>query len=302
VAVVGDVTIPASAGLKTTIVADEDTAKKMVEDGQVDAAVIAEPGDPTGVRIIADTSAPVGVVQAFSLTPHVELLNPSSTPDFLAYLVALGFGLVFFISGMTFGTTIAQSVVEEKQTRVIEILLAAIPTRSLLAGKILGTSILAFAQIAILLAITVGGLTATGQGTLLEGLGVPFAWFAVFFVFGFILLASLFAATAAMVSRQEDIGSTTTPVTMLVMIPYFLVIFFNSNPTVVAILSYVPFSAPVGMPLRLFLGQAAWWEPLLSLALLIATTLLVILLGARIYENSLLKLGQRVRWREALTR
>ena len=131
---------------------------------------------------------------------------------------------------------------------------------------------------------------------------MPFAWFAVFFVFGFVLLASLFAATAAMVSRQEDIGSTTTPVTMLVMIPYFLVIFFNSNPTVVAILSYVPFSAPVGMPLRLFLGQAAWWEPLLSLVLLIATTLLVILLGARIYENSLLKLGQRVRWREALTR
>ena len=60
------------------------------------------------------TSAPVGVVQAFSLTPHVELLNPNATPDFLAYLVALGFGLVFFISGMTFGTTIAQSVVEEK--------------------------------------------------------------------------------------------------------------------------------------------------------------------------------------------
>ncbi len=240
-------------------------------------------------------------MQAFSLTPTVELLNPNSTPDFLAYLVALGFGLVFFVSGMTFGTTIAQSVVEEKQTRVIEILLAAIPTRSLLAGRSWAPR--SWRSPDRHPARHRGRRPQRHRpGELVAGLGRAFAWFSVFFVFGFILLASLFAATGAMVSRQEDIGSTTTPVTLLVMIPYFLVIFFNSNPIVVAILSYVPFSAPVGMPLRLFLVRPAWWEPFLSLFLLIATTLLVILLGARIYENSLLKLGQRVRWREALTR
>ena len=95
-----------------------------------------------------------------------------------------------------------------------------------------------------------------------------------------------------MVSRQEDIGSTTTPLTMLVMVPYFLVIFFNDNPTVLAIMSYVPFSAPVGMPMRLFLGEAQWWEPLLSLAILIATTARgASCVGARIYENSLLEWG-----------
>ena len=105
-----------------------------------------------------------------------------------------------------------------------------------------------------------------------------------------------------MVSRQEDIGSTTTPLTMLIMAPYFLVIFFNDNPMVLAIMSYVPFSAPVGMPMRLFLGEAQWWEPLLSLAILIATSLAAIRVGARIYENSLLKLGARVPWREALAR
>ena len=122
----------------------------------------------------------------------------------------------------------------------------------------------------------------------------------MFFLFGFILLASLFAAAAAMVSRQEDIGSTTTPLTMLIMAPYFLVIFFNDNPTVLAIMSYVPFSAPVGMPMRLFLGEAQWWEPLLSLAILIATCVAAILVGARIYENSLLRMGARVKLREAL--
>jgi ABC-2 type transport system permease protein len=87
---------------------------------------------------------------------------------------------------------------------------------------------------------------------------------------------------------------------MLIMAPYFLVIFFNDNPTVLAIMSYVPFSAPVGMPMRLFLGEAQWWEPLLSLAILIATCVGAILVGARIYENSLLRMGGRVKLREAL--
>ena len=122
----------------------------------------------------------------------------------------------------------------------------------------------------------------------------------MFFLFGFNLLASLFAAAAAMVSRQEDIGSTTTPLTFLVMAPYFLVIFFNDNPVVLTVMSYVPFSAPVGMPVRIFLGEAQWWEPLLSLAILLATCVAAILVGAKIYENSLLRMGARVSLAEAL--
>ncbi|MET1053492.1 MAG: ABC transporter permease, partial [Mycetocola sp.] len=72
------------------------------------------------------------------------------------------------------------------------------------------------------------------------------------------------------------------------------------NPTVLAVMSYVPFSAPVAMPVRLFLGTAEWWEPLLSLGILTATTLVTIWLGSRIYQNSLLKMGARVKWGEAL--
>ena len=106
-----------------------------------------------------------------------------------------------------------------------------------------------------------------------------------------------------MVSRQEDIGSTTIPLTMLIMAPYFLVIFFNDNPLVLTIMSYVPFSAPVGMPMRLFLGEAQWWEPILvSLAILIATCVGAILVGARIYQNSLLRMGARVKLRRGAAR
>ena len=122
----------------------------------------------------------------------------------------------------------------------------------------------------------------------------------MFFAFGFVLLASLYAATASMVSRQEDVGTVTSPVMILVMLPYLLVLFFYDNTTVLAIMSYIPFSAPVGMPMRVFLGTAEWWEPLLSLLILLVTTLLVIMLGSRIYSNSLLRMGARVTLKEAL--
>ena len=89
---------------------------------------------------------------------------------------------------------------------------------------------------------------------------------------------------------------------MLVMAPYILVIVFNDNPIVLGVMSFVPFSAPVGMPVRIFLGQAAWWEPLVALAVLAATTVIVIVLGARVYSNALLRMGGRVRLGQALER
>lgn len=281
-------------------VASVEEAEQLVRDGDVEAAVVADPSTELGVRIIADSAEPRGLILLLSQSPPVELLNPDAIPGGLAYIVAFAFGIVFLSVGMTFGPTIAQSVVEEKSTRVVEILLAAVPTRVLFTGKVLGTSVLAFGQIALIAATAIVGLTVTGQDELLVGLGAPVVWFIAFFVIGFVMLASLFAATGAMVSRQEDIGATTTPVMMLVMIPYFLVIFFNDNPLVVAVMSYVPFSAPVAMPLRLFLGTAEWWEPLLSLGILAVTTVGLIAVGVRIYENSLLRLGARVSWREAV--
>ncbi|KRB36852.1 ABC transporter permease [Microbacterium sp. Root180] len=289
-------------GLDITEVADRAEAEALVESGDVDAAIVADPESPVGLAVIAESSPPTQLLLQLAQTPTVELLDPDAAAGALGYVVAIGFGIVFLFAASMFGGTIAQSVVEEKQTRVVELLISAIPVRSLLAGKVIGNTILAMGQILLLAAIAVVGLTITDQTALLQGLGGPIAWFAVFFLFGFILLASLFAAAASMVSRMEDIGSTTTPLTMLIMAPYFLVIFFFDNPVVLGIMSYVPFSAPVGMPMRLFLGEALWWEPLLSLAILIATCVAAIVIGARIYENSLLRMGGRVKLSEALAR
>lgn len=296
----------ASGALDVTEVGSAGEAEELVRDGEVEAAIIpTDAADaPNGVEVIALDEAPIAVLQLLSVSPEVTLLDaPEGGPEgFLIYLVSLAFGIIFLMSALTFGLAISQSVVEEKQTRIVEIIMSTIPVRAMLAGKVIGNSILAFGQIVLIMTSAGIGMLASGQDILLAEVGPSLVWFIVFFMFGFVLLASLFAAAAALVSRQEDLGVTTTPITYLVMIPYFLVIFFNDNPLVLGIMSYVPFSAPVGMPMRVFLGTAEWWEVPLSLAVLIVSTALVIGLGARIYENGLLRMGARVKLKEALAK
>ena len=84
------------------------------------------------------------------------------------------------------------------------------------------------------------------------------------------------------------------------MIPYILIVSAADNETIVGIMSYVPFSAPIGMPMRIFLGTAEWWEPILSLLVVAASVVVVVVVGARLYENALLRTGGRVKLTEAL--
>jgi ABC-2 type transport system permease protein len=279
---------------------DRAEAEELVRSGEVEAAVLPDAESPTGVSVVALEDAPGGLIGALSISPSLDLLEPAEQDPFLVYIVSFGFALAFFLSALTFGQIIAQSVVEEKQTRIVEILMAAVPTRYLLAGKIVGNSLLAFAQIAGISALAGIALLATGQDLILADVGPSLVWFVIFFAAGFVMLAALYAAAAALVSRTEDLGSALMPVTLLVMIPYFGVIFFQDNDLALAIMSYVPFAAPVGMPMRVFLGTAQWWEPLLSLAILLATTVVVILVGSRIYANGLLRMGGRVKFKDAL--
>ena len=300
----------AVVGSMPSAVADADTlaiteaatradAEDLVRDGTVDAALVPD-DSALGFSIVALDEAPEDLVSALSVSPEVALLDPSETPSGLRTLIGLAFGLVFMLAVLGSGATIMQNTVQEKQSRIVEILLAAVPARALLAGKILGNSVIGVGTAAAIAAAAALGLAVTGQTELLDLLSAPLIWFVVFFVFGFVLVASVFAAGAALVSRQEDTGSVMTPAMMLVMVPYFGVVLFGENTLVMTMLSYVPFSAPVAMPVRLFFGEADWWEPLVSLALLIVATTAVMAVASTIYTNSLLRMGSRVKLREAL--
>ncbi|WP_258934737.1 ABC transporter permease [Nesterenkonia pannonica] len=218
----------------------------------------------------------------------------------MRFLIPFGFGLVFIMLAIGSGTIIQQNTIQEKQSRVVEILLSAISARSLLVGKVLGNTAMAIGQAAVIAGATALGLTLTGQTDLLGVLSAPMLWFVLFFLPGFVLVAAMYAAGASLVSRQEDSGPVMLPTMMVVMLPYFLVLFFSQNELVMRVASYVPFTAPVAMPVRLYFDEVAWFEPVAAMVGLIACAGLVMMLAARIYSRSLLRTGQRVPLRSAL--
>src|SRR5690606_21302631 len=131
VAVGGDeaARVSTAAGLEVTETADAAAAERAVRDGDVDAAIVPDTGEesPTGLRVIALSSAPTDVMAALSTPPPVDLLEPAAVSGELRYFVTFSFGLTFFMFSLMFGLGIAQSVVTEKQTRVVELLVATIP-------------------------------------------------------------------------------------------------------------------------------------------------------------------------------
>ena len=287
-------------GIEPVAVDDVDEAKALINSEEVESAVVESEDSPTGVAVLSLRSAPESLIGALSLTPEVELLDPDAPDPALTYFIGLGLGLVFFMAAMTFGNTIASSVVEEKQSRIVEILLASTSARVLMFGKVIACTVLAFAQIGLTAVAVLAGAAISGNDMVLGKVAEPIAWFIPLFIVGFVMVAALYAAAASMVSRTEDLPSTSTPIMMLIFLPYMGVIIFSSNETVMAVLSYIPFSAAVAVPMRIFLGTIAWWEPLVSLLILIVTTLLALLLATRIFERSILKSGPKLSWGQAL--
>jgi ABC-2 type transport system permease protein len=277
-----------AAGLEVRTVPTDAAAEQLVRDGDVEAAVVSGP------RVVALEEAPGDVVDALSTAPEVQLLEPSNVDPFLQFIVPFALAFIFFITSFTFGLLIAQSVTEEKQTRIVEILVASVPVRALLAGKVAAMTLLAFAQIALIALVSFIGMQFAGADAGVIGLvGPAIGWFLPFFVLGFVMLATLWAGVGALAARQEDVAGASTPLQMAVMLPFFAVIFLSDNAPVMKVLSYIPLSSPVAMPIRIFNGDTAAWEPFVALAILAATAVAFLAAGARIYEGSLLRTNGR---------
>jgi ABC-2 type transport system permease protein len=276
------------AGLEVRTVTTDAEAERLVRDGDVEAAVVA------GLTVLALEEAPGEVVEALSTAPPVRLLDPDATDPFLAFVVPFALAFLFFMTSFTFGLQIAMSVTEEKQTRIVEILVASVPVRALLAGKVAAMTLLAFGQIALVAVVALVGMRIAGVDADVTALvGPTIAWFLPFFLIGFVMLATLWAGVGALAARQEDMNGASAPLQLAVMGPFFAVLFLQENAAAMTALSYIPFSAPIAMPVRLFTGDAAGWEPVVSLLVLAVSTVVFLAVGARVYEGSLLRTNGR---------
>ncbi len=216
----------------------------------------------------------------------------------IAFAVGFVFALLFLMSALGFGMQIAASVVEEKQNRIVEILASAIPIPQLLAGKVVGNTVMALGQMLLYVAVGLIGLGFTDYTAFVPALAESAGWFIVFFLAGFLALACVWAGTGAMASRQEDIGNTTMPLMMLLMAAYFGA--FMAEGAVRTVLSYVPVVSSIIMPVRLFEGDAQWWDAALALLANLAFAAFTVWLGSRMYRSSLLQVNGQVTFADAL--
>lgn len=252
-------------------------------------------------RNAAEAGTTVEKLTAGATLTQVDLAGDSAADPVLGGLmdlfVGIAFGALFYMAAIMFGMQIAQSVVEEKQSRIVEILAAMIPTRALLLGKVLGNTVMAFGQIVLIAAVALFGLSFTEVPLDLSGLTEAILWYIPFFVLGFLALACIWAAAGALASRNEDLQSTTMPLTMALVAIFIVGI--NSSGTVQQVMSFVPVASTIVMPMRIVAGDYEVWEPIVALLLVLAFCALTIWLGARLYSRAVLHTSGSLSWRKA---
>ena len=216
---------------------------------------------------------------------------------------AVAFVAVLLLYGQLFGYGIwvATGVIEEKSSRVVEVLLSAIRARQLMAGKIAGIGVLGLLQLVFIAAFAIGLATATGAiavpANSLPAAALTIGWF----VLGFSFYAAMFAVAGALVSRMEELQNAIVPINLLVFASFLISVGALQDPdsTIARIASLLPFSSALAMPVRMVLGSATPWEIVASLALVIGSTALLIPLAGRVYAGAVLRTGAKVKLRDA---
>lgn len=250
-------------------------------------------GDPSAVAAAAAASRPT----VRSLQPPY----PYQTQQLVLGIVA---GVLIYLSLLLNGQFVAQGVVEEKSSRVVELLLATIRPWQLMAGKVAGIGLVGLIQMFVIGAAGIVAGRATGVLTVsVSAAASTVVWLIAWYLLGFFMYAVVFGALGALVSRQEDVGGVVAPALMFLVLGYVLGIsILPSNPSssLMEVLSILPMFAPTVMPMRLAMGGVPAWEAGLSVALALAVIPALIWLAARIYRNAVLRTGARVSLRQAL--
>lgn len=209
--------------------------------------------------------------------------------------------IVLYISLLTFGVAVTTGVVEEKTSRVVEVLLSAIRPHQLLAGKVLGIGTLGVIQLVLVSVPALAVALATGT-ELPSGSALTVASLLLWFVLGYALYSCAYAAAGSLVSRMEEAQNTCFPVTFALIAAYGGAIYVGNVPDsgVARFLGLFPPTAPLVMPARAALADIPWWEVPLAVALTLAATYALVRLAGRIYAGSVLRFGPKIKLRQAL--
>jgi ABC-2 type transport system permease protein len=239
---------------------------------------------------------------ATAAPPSVEVIAPLGN-DALAAIVFANAGIILmFIGIFTYGQWVLTGVVEEKQSRVVEVVLSTVRPRDLLVGKVLGIGTLAIGQLAILVGVGLVASQLLGRVTLPATTGGAVAQLVLWFVLGFLFYATAMGALGSLASRPEEANNAAMPVTMSATVVYMASILFvvqEPGGQLARVMTFIPLSAPMVVPLRVALNAIEPWEVVVSIAVMLVAIWLLFEAGARVYSGAVLASGGRIKLREA---
>ncbi|MGA2521104.1 MAG: ABC transporter permease [Acidimicrobiales bacterium] len=214
------------------------------------------------------------------------------------------YGLILTYVLLTqYGTWLLMGVVEEKSSRVVEVLLSTLRPGQLLAGKVIGIGTVALLQAALIVGMALGLGAALGS-TLLHGTApLVVVGSLVWVVLGYSFYCWVYAAGGSLADRQEQVQSLAFPLQLPILFGYIVSLTSlgaGSPSTLITVLAYLPPTAPFAMPVLLGLGFATWWQFALSCAITLVCIVGVARLAAVIYKRAILRTGGRVHLRDIL--
>ena len=209
--------------------------------------------------------------------------------------------VLLFMAIATYAAMVLSGVVEEKSSRIVEVLLTRMPARNLLAGKIAGIGLLGLAQFGVTVLAALIAVTTVKSIDLPSLRASVLAWLIVWFVLGYTLYATVYGALGSLASRAEDAQSVAGPVSVVLIAAYLVSFATIGSPDSAwaRLVSYVPATAPLAMPNRIAMGAVAWWEPLLTVGLTLAAIAGLVHFGGRVYAGAILHTGPTLKISDA---
>lgn len=243
-------------------------------------------------------------IEALSQNIKVDFINDHGETESPAGRWAFSFllGIILYVTILVYGIQVLNGVIEEKQSRIVEVLLSSVRPFQLMLGKVLGIGLVSLTQITVW-AVSFGTVSAlaAAQAIAFGSFKIPripvstLLFFGLYFVLGYFLYATLYALVGAMVSNQEDGQQAQFPITMSIAISMAFSSFIMTKPDslVSLIVSQIPFFSPILMFMRITVQQPPWWQIALSIALLIGSIFAAVWMAAKIYRVGVLMYGKR---------
>lgn len=227
-----------------------------------------------------------------------------------SFALVFGLGFVMYLAILMYGQIVLGSVIEEKETRIAEILFSSVKPFTLMMGKLVGVSLVALTQLAIWgLAFSavamygVGVLASRGISARIPGVPLShFIYFGLFFLLGYFLYATMYALVGSMVTTAQEGGQLAMPIILILVVSFYLFLPVSRSPDspLSFWVSIIPLSAPVAMPVRIVTQTPPIWQIALSLILGFGTVLVIMYAASRIYRVGMLMYGKRASIPEAI--